>query len=152
MAKIKDIYSNYEYEPFLSACQERGLKEMADLRRFPFHTLCVETELSSMTRSKIKMIFVAYCKAHPAEFFSGKSAERGSARAAAAAKEQDGATERVLEAYFQENADKLIRLADLSKTIGKKQKRSDLIRILEEAPWCKVVDGTTFFYCPQAQK
>lgn len=49
---------------------------------------------------------------------------------------------------FQQNANQLIRISDITKAIGKGAKRSDIIHVLEHQKWCRIVDNNTFFYAP----
>lgn len=146
MAKIKDVFSNDEYYPFVLICEQQGYEEMSDLTKFPFHELRGEADISPRILSKIKTIFVTYSRAHAGEFISGKRPARKAAPAAA----PEAEIEQELEIYFQNNADRLVKIADISKSLGKKVKRGDLLGILERVPWCKSVDATTFFYSPES--
>ena len=46
------------------------------------------------------------------------------------------------------HADQLIRLTDMVKALG--IKRSEIQRVLADAPWARMVDTTTYFFVPQA--
>ncbi len=140
MAEIKEIYNNDDYYPFLLYCESRGLMEMADLIRCDFNKL--RGELSPVMLSKIKMIFVMYCKQHAAEFRCTKKPSVRPSKSAV----PDEELENLLRDYFINNREKLIRVAEIAKVIGKKGKRTDIVRILNQAAWCKAVDETTFFY------
>lgn len=144
MAKIKEIYSNDDYYPFLAFCESRGMEEMKDLARCPFHKLRAEAEISALQLSKIKAIFVTYCRTHTSEFLLEKKA---SPRPAAKVV-PDAEIEQELECFFQAHANKLIRITEITKATSKKVKRTDVVKILQKAPWCKEVDDTTYFYSP----
>lgn len=144
MAKIKEIYSNNDYYPFIAFCESRGLEEMKDLARCPFHRLRAEAELSTLQVSKIKAIFVSYCRTHTSEFLLQK---RPAPKPAANAV-PEFQVEQELERFFQANADRLLHITEITKATNKKVKRTDVVKILEKAPWCKAVDDTTFFYSP----
>ncbi len=49
--------------------------------------------------------------------------------------------------YFAAHTDQLIRLADVVKSLG--IKRSEVQRVLADAPWARMVDSTTYFFVPQ---
>lgn len=140
MAEIKEIYNKDEYYPFLLYCESRGFTDMVDLIKCDFNKL--RGELSTVLLSKIKMIFVMYCKQHANEFRSAGKTNTRPAKSAVS----DEELEKLLHDYFVRNQDKLIRIAEIAKGIGKKTKRTDIIRVLNQAPWCRAVDETTFFY------
>lgn len=142
MAKIKDIYSNDSYYPFLLFCESHGLSEMKDLAKCPFHKLRSEADVSALLLSKIKAIFISYCRTHTSEFLISKKPAAKPVKKAI----PDSEIESELQSYFESNADKLLHITDITKFIGKKSKRSDVVRILAQAPWCKEVDSTTYFY------
>jgi hypothetical protein len=142
MAKINEIYRNDDYYPFTVYCEEHGFIEMADLMKCEFHKLRSESEISPVLVSKIKTIYILYSKQHPAEFRTGKP----SAPKPAKSPLFDEQLENQLKLYFKDNSDKLIHITDVSKSIGQKVKRNDIVRILSQALWCKMVDDTTFFY------
>lgn len=142
MARIKDIYSSDDYYPFILYCENHGYEDMADLMKCQFQNLRNEPEIPPRLLSKIKTLYVIYCKSHPTEFVQGKKAAQRPAKKSVL----DAGVEKELELYFQSNSDKLLHIADIAKSIGKKAKRNDILKILEAAPWCKAVDSTTFFY------
>ena len=142
MAKIKEIYSNDNYYPFTLYCENHGYIDMVDLAKCEFHKLRSEADVSPVLLSRIKTIFILYCKQHPAEFKTLRRAAPKSIKESL----YDEEIEKQLELYFQDNSDKLIHITDISKIISKKVKRTDIIKILSNASWCKSVDDTTFFY------
>ncbi len=146
MAKIKEIYSNDDYYPFVLYCENHGFEDMTDLMKLQFHNLRNEPDISPRLLSKIKTVYVMYSKAHAAVFVPGVKAAQKAVKKAAAASTPPVEIEKELEAYFQQNCDKLLHITDIAKTIGKKAKRNDILKILEQASWCKAVDNTTFFY------
>ncbi len=145
MAKIKDVYSNDEYYPFLLICEKHGCEEMADLQRFPFQELRGEPDLPPRVQSMIKAIFVTYGRTHTAEFSARKKPVRKAVQPAV----KEAEIEQELEIYFESNADRLVKITDISKSLSQKVKRCDLLKILERMPCCKAVDAVTFFYSPQ---
>lgn len=146
MAKIKEIYSSDDYYPFVLYCESRGFEDMTDLMKLQFHNLRDEPDISPRLLSKIKTVYVMYSKAHAAEFVPGVKAAQKAAKKTASGSFPSAEVEKELETYFQENADKLLHISDIAKCVGKKAKRSDILKILEQVPWCKAVDSTTFFY------
>lgn len=142
MAKIKEVYGSDAYYPFISYCENHGFIEMTDLPKCEFHKLQGESDISASLVSRIKTIYVLYCKQHAAEFRPIKKAMPKPLKSLVPDAELEGE----LEVFFQSNADKLIHIADISKAVSKKVKRSDILRILGSASWCKAVDDTTFFY------
>jgi hypothetical protein len=142
MAKIKEIYGNDAYYPFIVYCENHGFIEMTDLPKCEFHKLQGESEISASLVSRIKTIYMMYCKQHVAEFRPIQKAKPKPSKSLV----PDAEIEGELEVYFLSNADKLLHISDIAKAVGKKVKRSDILRILGCAPWCKAVDDTTFFY------
>jgi hypothetical protein len=143
MAEIRTIYSNDDYYPFILYCENHGYVEMADLTKCEFNKVQCESDVSPSLLSKIKMIYILYCKKHPTEFIAAKKA--ASVKPVKSV-QVDEETERQLKLYFESNSDKLIHISDITKSIGKKVKRSEIVRILSQTSWCKAVDETTFFY------
>lgn len=148
MDEIKAVYSNDIYYPFVEYCESQGYHVMTDLARCPFHKLALESDITPGLVSRIKTIFLMYCKKHPEAL---RAASKPAAKTAAAKKAaapvvcaDDMLPE--LESIFQKNQDKLIHIAEISKAVGKKYKRSDILTALQKANWCKIVDDTTFFY------
>lgn len=127
---------------FIAYCDSHGYSDMSDLTKCEFHKLRNQLEISPRLLSKIKIIYVSYCKKHTDQFLAVKKTASQSAKSSLA----DQEIEKQLELYFQNNTGKLIHITDISKEIGKKVKRIDVIKILNRAPWCKSVDDTTFFY------
>lgn len=143
MAKIEEIYGNDAYYPFIVYCENHGFTEMTDLPRCEFHKLIGEPEITPSLLSRIKTIYVMYCKQHPAEFRPVKKAAAKPSKSLI----PDAEVEGELEVFFQSNSDRLLHISDITKAVSKKLKRSDIVRILGAAPWCKAVDDTTYFYC-----
>ena len=85
-----------------------------------------------------------YVKQHTEAFLI----DRRVSRPAATPQKAQGSSnlEGQLEAFFKQNPDRLIRMPEVTKALGGKVKRSEVLDILERSDWCKVVDGTTFFY------
>ncbi len=148
MDEIKAVYSNDIYYPFVEYCESQGYRVMTDLARCPFHKLASESDITPSLVSRVKTIFLMYCKKHPealraaAKPAASAPAKKKTASAAAPAGDILGE----LEPIFQKNCDKLIHIAEISKAIGKKYKRADILSALQKADWCKIVDDTTFFY------
>lgn len=142
MDEIKHIYSAESYADFLRYCELHNLKLMRDLRSCPFEELPELVGLSPALLSRIKTIYLLYLKNHP---------ECAAAKAKSAAPKTkalpNDLAERLL-VVFQQNADRLIHISELTKAIGKPATRGDIVRVLERQPWCKIVDGSTFFYSP----
>ena len=138
MDEIKQIYFADSYSEFLRYCELHNFKMMRDLRNCPFEDLPDLTGISSTLLSRIKTIYVLYVKNHP-ECFSAIKAKAAKPKAAA---NLDDLRDRLLV------ANKLIHISDITKELGKSAKRSDIIHVLERQPWCKIVDGSTFFYAP----
>lgn len=142
MAKIKEVYSNDVYYPFIVYCESHGYMEMTDLVKCRFQDLQNESDIPSILASRIKTIYVLYCKQHTSEFIPAiKMASKPSKSVVPEAE-----MEQKLLSYFQANADKLIHITEIVKALGKKVKRQEVIQVLEKMPWCKAVDDTTFFY------
>lgn len=146
MAKIREIYTSDAYYPFLCYCESHGYEEMHDLVRCPFSKLKDEPDITPSLVSRIRVTYLAYLKAHPEDFLLEK--KKAVAAAARAPKEGLDEAAEVLQAFFRENADRLIHISEAVKTIApRKLRRADVAAILEKADWCRLVDNYTYFYC-----
>ena len=115
---------------------------MRDLKNCPFEELSELIQISPTLVSRIRTIYVLYVKKHPECLIHAKSVKKAPSVPAV-----DDLKDQLL-TVFQQNANKLIHISDISKAIGKGAKRSDIIHVLERQKWCQIVDNTTFFYAP----
>ncbi|MCI1965973.1 MAG: hypothetical protein LKJ17_07570 [Oscillospiraceae bacterium] len=143
MDEIEQIYSSDHYPNFLRYCKLHGYKRMKDLLQCRFEELPELLHISSSRMSRIKAIFVLYFKNHPEDLASARTKKKTNAPVI------DDLEDRLL-VVFQQNANKLIHISEITKAIGKGVKRGDIIHVLEHQKWCKIVDNTTFFYMPVA--
>ncbi len=141
MQTIREVYSSKVYENFVAWCSAKGLRTMADLSTVDLSIPAARGELPPALLSRIKMMYTAYRRRHPEDFLS-RPAPRRQQRTVTA-----GAPEAIQE-YFVNHADQLIRLTDMVKALG--IKRSEIQRVLADAPWARMVDTTTYFFVPQA--
>lgn len=141
MQTIREVYSSKVYENFVAWCSAKGLRTMADLSTVDLSIPAARGELPPALLSRIKMMYTAYRRQHPEDFLS-RPAPRRQQRTVTA-----GAAESIQE-YFVSHADQLIRLTDMVKALG--IKRSEIQRVLADAPWARMVDTTTYFFVPQA--
>ncbi|WMJ84821.1 hypothetical protein ACS3UN_05145 [Oscillospiraceae bacterium LTW-04] len=140
MDEIKQIYTNDSYSPFINYCERHHYKWMRDLINCRFEELPELIGIAPSLLNRIKSIFVLYLKKHP-ECLNAKPAKTKTALP------MDDLNDR-LHDIFEQNANKLIHISDITKAIGKSVKRNDLINTLEHQKWCRIVDSTTFFYVP----
>ncbi len=145
MDEIEQIYSGEIYRPFLLYCERHHYKTMADLARCRFDQLAASEGLPPRLVSRIKTMFLMYVKQHTDMFLINKRVSRPAA-SPKAAQAAAANLETQLEAFFKQNPDRLIRMPEVTKALGGKVKRGDVLDVLERSDWCKVVDGTTFFY------
>lgn len=141
MQTIREVYSSKVYENFVAWCSAKGLRTMADLSTVDLSIPAARGELPPALLSRIKMMYTAYRRQHPEDFLS-RPAPRRQQRTVTA-----GAAESIQE-YFVNHADQLICLTDMVKALG--IKRSEIQRVLADAPWARMVDTTTYFFVPQA--
>ncbi len=141
MDEIKQIYANDSYAAFLEYCELHHYKWMRDLVNCRFEELPARMDITPAILNRIKTIFVFYIKKHP-ECLTKPAQPK-------AAAPMDHLTDQLLE-VFKQNADKLIHISEITKSVGKSVKRSDIIQALERQEWCRIVDNTTFFYVPLA--
>lgn len=143
--EIEQIYSGEIYRPFLLYCERHHYKMMADLVKCRFDQLAASEGVPPRLVSRIKTIFLMYVKQHTDAFLIHKRVSQP-----AGTKKSDLANASNLEAqlqdFFKNNADRLIRMPEVTKALGGKVKRGEVLDVLERSSWCKVVDGTTFFY------
>lgn len=141
MDEITQIYYSDSYSPFLRYCELHSYKQMKDLVNCRFEELPGLIGISPALLSRIKALYVLYLKKHP-ECLSGTKPAK-----AKTTPNMDDLRDRLL-VVFQQNANQLIRITDITKAMGKGVKRSDIIHVLEHQKWCQIVDNTTFFYAP----
>ncbi|WP_283606624.1 hypothetical protein [Faecalispora anaeroviscerum] len=141
MDEIKQIYCGDNYSDFLRYCELHSYKWMRDLVNCRFEELPELIQISPSLLSRIKAVYVLYLKKHPECLVGVKPVKAKTASA------MDDLKDRLL-VVFQQNANKLIRITDITKAIGKGAKRGDIIHVLEHQKWCRIVDNTTFFYTP----
>lgn len=143
MDNIEEIYAKDIYYPFLLYCQEKKYVTMQDLTRCSFDSLAIRPDMTPLLLIRIKGLYAAYCKSHP-DLLLGRSQPKpkASARIAPSLEEQ-------LRSYFEVHTNTLVRAVDISKDL--RLKRNDVIKTLQQAPWCKAVDASTFFYAGEAK-
>ena len=139
MEEIREVYNREVYDPFVEYCELHNYRTMKDLVRFPFGPLTVTQELPPALLNRVKTTFYMYCKKHPE--ILRKAVQKPAVDTQKIGEE--------LERYFQKHANKLIHIAEIMKAVGKSFKRADVLSTLEQPPWCKTVDKSTFFYSPQ---
>lgn len=142
MDEIKQIYCSDSYSAFLRYCELHSYKLMRDLTSCRFEELPELIHISPILLSRIKAICVLYLKKHP-ECLAGAKPKKANVSPA-----MDDLKDRLL-VVFQQNANKLIHISEITKAIGKGVKRSDIIHELEHQKWCRIVDNMTFFYAPK---
>lgn len=141
MDEIKQIYFSDSYSDFLRYCDLHSYKWMRDLVNCRFEELPELIHISPALLSRIKAVYVLYMKKHP-ECLAGVKQVK-----AKTASSMENLKDRLL-VVFQQNANQLISISDITKAIGKGAKRSDIIHVLEHQKWCRIVDNNTFFYAP----
>lgn len=139
MDNIEDVYSNDVYYPFILYCEGHNYHTMQDLRRCNFENLIKAPGITSGLLMRIKSLYTAYCKKHP-DMHMGKAPAPRPKRVQV----PDAGLEMRLQEHFKSHADTLVRIADVCKELS--VKRIDAMKVLQNASWCKAVDGTTFFY------
>lgn len=141
MDEINQIYIGDSYSDFLGYCDLHSYKIMRDLVNCRFEELPELIHISPALLSRIKAVYFLYLKKHPECLTGVKQAK------AKPASSMEDLKDRLL-VIFQQNANQLIRITDITKALGKGAKRSDIIHVLEHQKWCQIVDNTTFFYSP----
>lgn len=164
MCDISAFYNKPKYLPFLIYCREHHYKTMDDLVRCPFHLLIKEPGFTSILVSRVKAMYLIYCKTEKGENNLPESPEpihkqNGqpiAAKAVSAAPAVPAAPKVLREPdlvillhdYFKKNGDRLITIDDACKAAGGRVKRAEITKILQNVAWCQIVDKGTFFYAP----
>lgn len=141
MQTIRDVYSSEVYDNFVAWCSAKGLRTMSDLTGVDLSTPAARGELPPALLSRIKMMYTAYRRQHPEDFLSRPTPRR-------AVRTPSTVSGVAVHDYFAEHAEQLIHLTDVVKELG--AKRSEVQRILADAPWARMVDSTTYFFLAQA--
>ncbi|MDD6034043.1 MAG: hypothetical protein PUC47_11295 [Oscillospiraceae bacterium] len=132
---INEVFNTERYVPFVRFCQSRGMVTMADLVRCPFEQLENEPDIGPGLAMRIKNMVVLYRRNHQEEFTPHKKNPL-----------QDSPLAKRLEAFFRENPDRILHVAEISKAVG--ARRADVLPILTGASWCRSVDNTSFYFFP----
>jgi hypothetical protein len=140
MDEINQIYCSDSYSSFLAYCELHNYKQMSDLLRCRFEELPGLISITPMLLSRIKAICILYFKKHPESLPTSRPPKTAFVAT-------DDLKDKLL-VVFQQNANKLIHISEITKAMGKNAKRNDIIHVLEHQSWCKIVDSTTFFYAP----
>ena len=109
---------------------------MDDLARCSFEELGIAADLSVGIVSRIQAVYRAYQRSNFIESTPVKKAAPTQA-----VKEEDA---EMVEAYFRANAAKLIHINEIVRATG--LKKAAVTAVLAKAPWCREVDGSTYFY------
>ncbi|MEM1484576.1 hypothetical protein V6615_06805 [Oscillospiraceae bacterium PP1C4] len=147
MSDITEVYSKETYLPFIRYCQQHQYKTMADLEKCPFHLLSGEPGFSTLLVSRIKSVYISFCKTLPKESAAAVKAENYRRPQTSKAMTEPELVI-FLRKYFEENCEKLITLNDAAKAVEGRAKRTDISKILQQVIWCRPVDKATFFYAP----
>lgn len=142
MDEIREIYSGESYSGFLHYCELHHYRRMCDLVNCRFEELTERAGVSPALLSRIKTIYHLYLKKHPDCLIGKKPAK------ARPAPDTGDLAERLQE-FFEQNKDRLIHISEISREVGKGIKRGDLLLVLGQQKWCRMVDQTTFFYAPE---
>lgn len=129
---ISEVFCTEHYMPFVRFCERNGMVKMSDLTRCPFDQLAKEKDIGPTLAIRIKSMVDLYRRNHPEEFMAQKS------------KVDNAALTEKLEEYFRKNPGRVLHIAEISKAVC--ARRNDILPILQEAPWCQMVDLTSFYY------
>ncbi len=141
MQTIREVYAKPVYDVFVAWCNAKGLHNMADLAGADLSVPAARGELPPALLSRIKVMYTAYRHQRPEDFVTRSTPHRRPAPTVSKV-----ASVAVYD-YFAAHTDQLIRLADVVKSLG--IKRSEVQRVLADAPWARMVDSTTYFFVPQ---
>ena len=143
MDEIKDIYNRELYQPFVEYCAAHGYRTMRDLGCYDFRLLSHREDFSPMLITRIKAVYTAYQKS------AAEKAEAGVPRRRAAAPISLVMETQLLlqmRAYLQGHQDATVTLDELFHAAGGQLKRTRMVKLLADAPWCCQVDRNTYFW------
>lgn len=126
---IREVFNTEHYIKFVSFCENRNLFYMTDLIRCPFDQLSEELGASAVLR--IKSMIALYRKNHPEEFTRQEKADNETL--------SEG-----LKEFFRKNPGRIIHISELCKAV--RARKNDIIPVLQEAPWCQMVDLNNYYY------
>lgn len=143
MDEIKDIYNRELYQPFVAYCAEHGYRTMRDLGCYDFRLLSRREGFTSTLIMRIKAVYTAYQKS-----------EAEKAQAAAPRRRAAQPISLVMETQLLLQMRELLRsrdgsrvtLDELFQAAGGQLKRTRIVKLLSDAPWCGQVDRNTYYW------
>lgn len=143
MDEIKDIYNRELYQPFVEYCAAHGYRTMRDLGCYDFRLLGRREDFSPMLITRIKAVYAAYQKT-ATEKAEASAPRRRSAQAVSLVME----TQLLLQMreFLQSNSNRIVTLDELFRAINGQLKRTRIVKLLTDAPWCVQVDRGTYYW------
>lgn len=141
MDEIKDIYSRELYRPFVEYCSAHGYRTMRDLGCYDFRLLSRREDFSPMLITRIKAVYAAYQKQHAEK---PEVPVRRSAQTISLVMETQLLLK--LREYVGNNRFRTVTLDELFQELDGQLKRSRIVKLLADAPWCSQVDRNTYFW------
>ena len=151
MDEIKDIYNRELDQPFVEYCAAHGYRTMRDLGCYDFRLLSRREGFSPMLITRIRAVYTAYQKSE-AEKAEAAAPRRRTAQPMSLVME----TQLLLQMreFLQRNSSRTVSLDELFRAAGGQLKRTRIVKLLTDVPWCCQVDRTTYYWneIPEAEK
>lgn len=149
MDEIKDIYNRELYQPFVDYCAAHGYRTMRDLGCYDFRMLGCREDFSPMLITRIKAVYAAYQKS-AAEKAEADAPRKKAAQPISLVME----TQLLLQMreFLRTNSGRMVTLDELFRAAGGQLKRTRIVKLLTDAPWCVQVDRGTYYWNGGAAK
>jgi len=143
MDEIKDVYSRELYQPFVEYCTAHGYRTMRDLGCYDFRLLSHREGFSPTLITRIKAVYTTYQKNA-----AGKAEAAAPRRRAPAPISLVMETQLLLQMreYLQGHQEDTVTLDELFQAADGQLKRTRIVKLLADAPWCGQVDRNTYFW------
>lgn len=143
MDEIKDVYNRELYQPFVEYCTAHGYRTMRDLGCYDFRLLSHREDFSPMLITRIKAVYAAYQK-RAAEKAEAAAPRRCASTPISLVME----TQLLLQmrAYLQGHQNASVTLDELFRAADGQLKRTRIVKLLADVPWCCQVDRNTYFW------
>lgn len=148
MDEIKDVYNRELYLPFVEYCSAHGYRTMRDLGCYDFRLLSRREDFSPMLITRIKAVYTAYQK-REAEKAEAAAPRRRCAQPVSLVMETQLLLR--LREYLSCNSGRIVTLEELFRAADGQLKRTRIVKLLADVPWCCQVDRSSYFWKGEAQ-
>jgi len=143
MDEIKDIYNRELYQPFVEYCTAHGYRTMRDLGCYDFRLLSRRKDFTPMLITRIKAVYTAYQKSVMEKAEAAAPRRRASQPISLVME-----TQLLLQMreFLMNNSSRTVSLDELFRAAGGQLKRTRIVKLLSDAPWCGQADRGVYYW------